>query len=99
MSVYPTFFQPTFHPGSLFPYLSTHLSASLKFLTKLPNFSKGRLRGMVTYEDLEEENQLESSALKITDKNQFCQGLAVETTKVWASVSRLCNQWLTRCEA
>ena len=37
---------------------------------------------MVRYEDLEEETTKESVVLKIKDKNQFCQGIAVETTKV-----------------
>ena len=41
---------------------------------------KARLREMVTYEDLEEETRMESTALKIKDKNQFCQGIAAAET-------------------
>ena len=45
---------------------------------------KGRLREMVTYEDLEEENEPKSIVLKITNKNQFSEGMAtsVEATLV-----------------
>ncbi|XP_046864064.1 general transcription factor IIH subunit 1-like isoform X2 [Xenia sp. Carnegie-2017] len=43
---------------------------------------KARLRGMVTYEDLEDEAITKSSTLKIKDKNQFCQGIPNESSFV-----------------
>ncbi len=51
---------------------------------------QARLREMVTYEDLEEETTTESAVLKIKDKNQFCRGIAVETTQV-SPEKKLCR--------
>ena len=50
--------------------------------TKFANKFQARLREMVTYEDLEEETTTKSTVLKIKDKNQFCRGIAVETSQV-----------------
>ncbi|XP_028413857.1 general transcription factor IIH subunit 1-like [Dendronephthya gigantea] len=56
-----------------------------------PPIKVARLRDMVRYEDLEEETTNESVVLKIKDKNQFCQGIAVETTQAPHKVNSYTN--------